>query len=145
AVVAAGGITRRRDGDAVRVRQGADLELLDDPALGEVVEDDGSVAVVARLAVPAETAPERVRRDRALDLRAGLRVDGEAVVGNLEVVVGADGAVRIRRRPAASLTDCHALEVDARGRDLPRPEVRLDDGVGLVAARRRGVIPVSVG
>ena len=88
-------------------------ELRDHPALGELVVDHDRVAAVQRPAVrrPRE---QRVDRRRRHDLCAGLRPGGELRVDDLDVVVLADGSVRVRRVAAARVA--HAFEVLVRRR-----------------------------
>ena len=123
AVIAAGRIARRRDGDALLKRRGGDLELRNDPAVGNPVVGDDRIAVVLDLAAAAESTPQRVEGDRSVQRRAGLGEHGEVGVDGFDDVVRADGAVGVRRRgvhdkrtggPGEALSD--AVEIGRRRR-----------------------------
>ena len=143
AIVRAGRVAARRDGDALEVRRRRDGELADDPAIGDPVVRDGRVAVVVRLAPAAEAAPERVRRHRSVERDPGLVEDRETRIDDLDVVERPDGAVRIGRRrrdaerprgAAEALAD--SLEVRAQRRSRRVTDGRLHDRVRR--RRRRG-------
>ncbi len=125
AVVGAGGVAAGGDGQADEVGEGrGDGELGDDPAVGQAVVEDGGVAVVVAVACPAEAGPQGVGGQGTEADAAGLAEDGEVGVDDLEVVGGADRAVRVAGRadvvvdaggPAEALAD--ALEVGVGRRD----------------------------
>ena len=103
AEVAAGGVARGRHRDAVEVGdRGAvrarDGELVDDPAIGELVVDDARVAVVVCLAESAEAGEERVDLRRSVENGAALVEHGERDVDRLHEMVRPDRAVGVRGR-----------------------------------------------
>ena len=150
--IRAGRIGALRDRDAlviVGIRVG-DRELRDEPAVcGAVVEHDG-VAVVVGRAEAAQALEERIDRQRAVQLGAVLVPDHQILVDRLHIVVGADVAVGVRRRPghtkrsvgpAEPLADAGEGEVHRRGeqRRGRRLEHRIAEGdrpVHVVARHR---------
>ena len=95
-----GGVRRPRDGDALVIRTVgafADGELRDQPTVRQRIVEGDPVAVVARLAVPAEAGEQRPRRDRAQQRASVLREHHEARIHDLYVVGGTDVSLGIGR------------------------------------------------
>ena len=103
AIVSAGGIRGRRDGDAL-VGWGRTGELADEPAVGDMVVEHDRVAA-ATGADAAEAGPDRVDGNWPKDRCTGCLVkDLIAFVHNLNVLSESHGAVGIGRRAAADDT-----------------------------------------
>ena len=99
-VVASGGVTGRRHGDAVpeglaRIVKTARSELREDPAVHELVVEDDWIAGGLGAVWDGEAIPESARVDGPQQPVAALVVDGEGQVDHFDVVVRPDLAVRV--------------------------------------------------
>ena len=106
----------------------------DEPAVGQLIVTDHSVAVVVRFTRAAEAPEERVRRDGAVDDLSVLPENRHAGVDDLEDVIAAHGnrvVGRVACFPAAvRALEANAYAVEARDKSGSRPAslLRLFDG-----------------
>ena len=152
AVVRAGRVRAGRHRDALRGvgERLVELELADQPAVGEVVVQHHRIAAVlelrggaAVLAQAAEPLPQRVDRRRAQLQRAvALAVHRDRDVHHLDELRRADRAVGVRRderepEDAPVVGRALALEHDRLGHALQRPGEHGRHRVGAPGAERR--------
>ena len=144
--ISAGSIARGGNGHAlVRDRRTPSRrgKLGNNPTIGQLVIENDGIAKAARLAGPAEAAPERrdaIRTEKGVT--GGFVEDLEAFVDHLNVLRQANGAVCVRRSAAAAdAREGNAVEAKDRHGNVRRKEAKqralIDNGVGAVDMRVR--------
>ena len=133
-------IARLGGGDALEERRRGPVSGKGEPAQDEPVRepvvDDDRVALRIAVAERAVSAPQLIFGERCEE-RSGFAVDRDRVVDRLDVVVGPDVAVGIRRPACTALTPSARVVVIEAGEVLRRSGHRREKGAQGFRGRRQ--------
>src|SRR5205085_11128454 len=107
-------------------------ELREHPAIRQLIVEDNRVPLVLRLTRPAKSRPERIICSQPKERSPGFAKDLETEIAHDHNMVGADLAIGIRRRHAATVA--WSVKANEGRRDLlPVAGFRLNNRIGFQA------------